>query len=412
MNYLHRAMALFVLFWSGSMSASGSDLNTYVTVIQERGVAPVDYVVDKLETHDLVIFDDFNHQAREPFDFYRQLVQSRDFQAQEPVIFVELFKINEQPHIDAFLAAPEKDMALLYPVFRATYSPYAYPMKSYFDLMETIYEVNRGLPEEKRLKVVATSTPSLWPSIENAADYSAAQMSLLGRDHDMYRAILAGLNEFAEGRKGVFLTNTRHAYTGVRKKDGSYFWNTGTFFRQWHPGKSFSVRMHGPQLFIEAVVESADTRDQEGLSRKKYYWGRMEKGLWDSAFATNGNTPVGFDLAGTPFGAAPYAGNHMLDAAPGQTMLDAYDGLLFLKPLEDLTATAKVDGLYDDAFVSEVARRLRIYRTQDELKTMMEKASVATLEDYVRAQTRPVEAAPLLPMGTLGPVDAWKVDED
>lgn len=396
-----------------AVAATGSDkLHPYVTVIEERGQPPAAYVVERLRSHDLLLFDDFNHQAKEPFDFYASLVADPAFQALRPTLYIELFKVNEQPHIDAFLTAAEKDLSLLHPVFQSTYTPYAYPMKSYFDLMEAVYDANTTLADEAKLRVVAVSTPSLWPSIETAKDYAAAQKSLAGRDHDMYRTILDDLEEFENGRKGIFLTNTRHAYTGIRKKGGSFFWNTGTFFRQWHPGKSFSIRFHGPQLFIESIKEDGDARDQEGLSRKKYFWGRMEHGLWDSAFSAMGDRPVGFDLADTPFGVAVYAGNHMLDAAPGQTMQGAYDGLVFLKPVDDLTATAKVADMYTDTFVDEVERRLRIYRTPDELQKMMDRADVNTVRELVRFNAQPAPAKPLLPAGTLGPVDAWKTMAD
>lgn len=412
MKVLLRVTTLIGLLLTAVAATASDRLQPYVNTIEERGQSPAVYVVARLRAHDLLLFDDFNHQAKEPFDFYASLVADPAFQALRPTLYIELFKVNEQPHIDAFLAAPEKDLSLLHPVFQSTYTPYAYPMKSYLDLMEAVYDANTRLPDEAKLRVIAVSTPSLWPSIQSAEDYAAAQKSLAGRDHDMYRTILDDLEEFESGKKGIFLTNTRHAYTGIRKKNGSFFWNTGTFFRQWHPGKSFSIRFHGPQLFIEAINEDGDARDQEGLSRKKYFWGRMEQGLWDSAFAVLDNRPAGFDLANTPFGNAAYAGNHMLDAAPGQTMLDAYDGLVFLKPVDTLTATAKVADMYTDAFVDEVERRLRIYRTPDELQKMMERAGVNTVRALVRSNARPAAPKPLLPAGTLGPVDAWQGTQD
>ncbi len=412
MTILLRVTTLIGLLLTAVAATASDKLQPYVNAIEERGQPPATYVVERLQDFDLLLFDDFNHQAKEPFDFYASLVADPAFQALRPTLYVELFKVNEQPHIDAFLAAPEKDLSLLHPVFQSTYTPYAYPMKSYLDLMAAVYDANQTLPDAGKLRVVAVSTPSLWPSIETAEDYAAAQKSLAGRDHDMYRTILDDLGEFQNGGKGIFLTNTRHAYSGIRKKDGSFFWNTGTFFHQWHPGKSFSIRFHGPQLFIESVNEDGDARDQEGLSRKKYFWGRMEQGLWDSAFAVMDNRPTGFDLADTPFGAAAYAGNHMLDAAPGQTMLDAYDGLVFLKPVDGMTATAKVTDMYTDAFVKEVERRLRIYRTPDELQKMMERAGVNSVRALVRTNAQPAPAKLLLPEGTLGAIDAWKAMRD
>lgn len=411
MKLMYRVTTLVLLVFANMVATADDTLKSYVATVEQKGIAPNAFVVDKLRQHDVLLFDDANHQAKEPFDFYIQLVRDPDFQALQPTLYIELFAVSEQPHIDAFLAAPEKDLSLLYPVFQATYTPYGFPMKSYFDLLDAVYDVNQGLPAAERLRVVAVSNPALWPLIETPADYAAAQKTLAGRDHAMYRAILDDMAGLSAGKKGVFLTNTRHAYTGIRKQDGAFFWNTGTFFRQWHPGKSFSIRIHAPQLFIEAVMQGGDARDQEGLSRKKYYWSRMEDGLWDSAFAGAGDRPVAVDLAGTPFGRADYVGNHMLDAAPGQTMADAYDGLIFLQPIDTFTATAKVADFYTAAFVEEVVRRLRIYRTEAEQAAMMERAGVDSLTELVLARARPAPTRPLLPQGTLGAMDAWQQRE-
>ena len=408
-----KLLTLFVcLIACISSSGTATDsVQPYLDAVQEKGVNPATYVVEKLGQHDLILFDDSNHQAQEPFDFYIQLLSDASFLKLRPTLYIELFGIEEQPHIDAFLAAPEKDLSLLFPVFQSTYTPHGFQMKSYFDLMEAVYETNQSLSAEGRLRVISVSSPAFWPAIETMEDYRAFQKTLPGRDYTMYRAILDDLQGQGDGSKGVFLTNTRHAYTSIRKPNGEFFWNTGTFFRQWHPGKSFSIRIHGPQLFIEAVYANTADRDAQGLSSKKYRWGRMEQGLWDSAFKQNNDVPVAFDLNGTPFGAADYVGNHMVEAAPGQHMAEAYDGLIFLVPLDSLRATEKVDYIYTEDFLREIERRLMIYRTQEELDRAMERAGVSDLRALVISQTRPSAEKPLLPAGTLGPIDAWKTGD-
>lgn len=55
----------------------------------------------------------------------------------------------------------------------------------------------------------------------------------------------------------------------------------------------------------------------------------MDNGLWDKAFEENGNTPVAISLNDNVYGKAGYVGNHMLNVVNGQTMYDAYDGLIF-----------------------------------------------------------------------------------
>ena len=125
--------------------------------------------------------------------------------------------------------------------------------RTYLDLLSAVRAANRSSPGEERLRVVAVSNPTYWPAIASAADVANFRRSLAGRDYDMYRLILEELDGFGSGKKGVFLTNTRHAYTGIRDARGELHWNTGTFFRERHPGKTCSIRIHNVTLAIERV---------------------------------------------------------------------------------------------------------------------------------------------------------------
>src|SRR5262249_8555529 len=124
-------------------------------------------------------------------------------------------------------------------------------------------------------------------------------------------------------------------------------------------------------------------RTAQGLEQVSYHWARVDGGRWDRAFAAVENTPVAVPLAGTSFGRAPYLGNHMLEAAPGQTMADAYDAVIFLAPLESLHQAAAVAGLYAADFRPELARRYRLMHTEAELANEMKQAGVATVEELV-----------------------------
>src|SRR5262249_16721474 len=156
-----------------------------------------------------------------------------------------------------------------------------------------------------------------------------------------------------------FLTNTRHAYKGIKRKDGQFFWNTATFFEQRHPGKAYSIRVHNVTLAIHRVkdVPAGVPKTAEGRERLEYTFVRMARGLWDSAFRAHGDRAVAVPLAGNVFGEEPYIGNHQLDALPGQKMQDAYDAVVFLAAIEALRQTALVDAIYTPAFRQELKRR-------------------------------------------------------
>ncbi len=392
------------------VTPADDELNGYVEVLKVRGQDPGRFVLDRLDKVDLILFDDAWHPVVEPFDFYRSLVLDPEFRAKVDFLFVEAFSINQQPVIDRFLGAPEEDLTLLAPLLQDDFSGHGWPLETYVELLRTIRRVNRELPEAERLRVVAVNAPAYWPLIRTPEDLSLFRQSLAGNDYAMYLNILGALERFESGKKGVFLTNTRHAYKGIRKTSGELFWNAGTFFAQWHPGKTSSIRFHHLILMIRGETAAGDAKPAStaGIERYDYSFERVAGGRWDEAFTAQGNRPVAFDLAGTPFGREPYAGNHMHRAAPGQTMADANDSIIFLAPVETLHNSARVDFIYTGEFKRELARRYRILHTEDQLKSMLEKAGAGDLAELIAIRAR-AEPESLIPQTQgLPPATAWR----
>jgi hypothetical protein len=156
---------------------------------------------------------------------------------------------------------------------------------------------------------------------------------------------------------------------------------------------------------IERVRDdTTGPRTTEGLERIEYRWDRMEAGAWDRAFRDYGNRPVAVPLEGTAFGRAPYVGNHVLDVAPGQTMADAYDAVIFLAPLEELHQTALVGSLYTPAFREELARRLKLLYSED-LARMIAESGATDLAGYVQSAYADKPQEPLPQSRELPPLD-------
>ena len=313
-------------------------LQPYWDVIEKEGKDPIDFVVDKLQNHDLIIFDDALHTAVEPFEFYQELIKMPAFYTNAQYIFLEAVSINQQPHIDAYFEADTEDVELLYPAFQEGFSGLGWPYKTYFDLLHTIYLLNKILPENQQFKVIAVSNPTYWSEIQTAKDLELFRKTLRSHDFLMYKTIADQMNNFNEGKKGIFLTNTRHAYKKIRNQNNELYWNCGTFFYQWHPGKTYSIRFHNVSLYFEK---------EETVKIK---WDRIANGIWDSVFKTTGDKPVAVPLKNNVFGNERYIGNHMLDVFPDQTMYDANDAIIFLNPLEKMHKTAKVDFIYTKKF--------------------------------------------------------------
>lgn len=389
----------------GTSAAEDARLEPYLDALRTRGKDPVPFVLAQLDDADLLLFDDALHPAVEPFELYEALIRNAEFQRRVDYVFVETLPINQQRHIDAYLASDPEDLSLLHPALQDDISGMGFALESYTRLLSTLREVNATLPPEARLEVVAVSNPTYWPLIETREDVERFRESLLGRDYDMYRVILERMERFGAGAKGVFLTNTRHAYTGVRDREGDLHWNTGTFFRQNHPGRTVSIRLHNISLHIAAKSgDDGEPRSFEGMERYDYSWVRVGRGIWDSAFAAYGR-PVGLAIEGTAFGDEPYIGNHMLDMADGTTMADAYDAVIYLAPYETMRFSADYDGIYTPEFKQKLARRYRLLRTPEQLEAEMEQHGAHTLTELIDLMTEP---DPERPLPAVGPIDEWQ----
>ena len=382
-------------------------LTRHVSAITTQGREPLAFVMNALRTHDLVIFDDALHNLVEPFDFYRQLVADPAFQRLAPTIFLELLPSNRQPAIDAYLAAEREDQTLLYPAFQ---DDFGLPYQTYFDLLHAVYQANRDLPADRRIKVRAVNTPVMWGEIRTPADWTLNNdIKPLGRDYFMYSLVLDALDYFRAGRKGVFLTNTRHAYVSLRGRNGTVFQTTSAFFRMWYPDRSYSIRFNAPVLNVLARRDSAgQARTSGGMEQISYTWNRMADGLWDEAFAGSGRKPVALSLAETPFGDAPYRGNLMLAVAPGQTMRDAYDAVIFLGDAGQLHRTAINGAIYTAEFRQELRRRYEIVYSPKQVSDLLKDEQVASLDALIEKSATSVPSQPLPQAKGLASPESWR----
>ncbi len=415
MNRHRHFYLMFILFcFLTEIAFAGRDelhprLRPFVDVIKNEGQAPIPYIISTLDKVDLILFDDAWHPALEPFQFYQSLLRTPAFREKVKYIFLEVVPVNRQHCIDAYLNAEQEDVALLYPAFQDDFSGFGWDMQTYFDLLATVYQVNQQLPPAEKIKVFAVNAPVFWQEIHTAEDLQLFRKSLTGNDYTMYKIILAEMDHFQSGRKGIFLTNTRHAYKGIKDRNGQYFWNCGTFFHQWHPGKTASIRFHQMALHIsrEKSLDPETAQSTAGTERYDYQWVRMLEGLWDSAFEATGNSPVAIPLQNNVFGNTPYVGNHMHKAMPGQKMSAANDAIIFLAPLEELHNTALTDIIYTPAFKQELARRLPILYTPEQLAQKFESYEVNSITALVEKLST-ARAQLLIPQARmLPPKTAW-----
>lgn len=369
---------LVFIFLSISAMLYSQNVDDYYEVIKKAGSEPISFIKEKVDSFDLIIFDDALHAAVEPFEFYCEYLEQ--YPNSVDYVFLEIPTITSQPFIDSFFNSQVRDTSLLAKVFQLDYG-YGWRYETYVMLFFKLWDINNKLPVKDRIKVIGVSQPIYWNGLNTKEDYSLFQESLVSRDYFMYKIILKHMKNFGSDKKGLFLTNTRHAYKNIKNRDGKLFWNTGTFFYQWHSGKTYAVRFHNMNLFIESKKD-VKTHSTEGLDRVKYKWVRIDNGMWDEAFTKNENKQVAIPFKDNIFGRSSYIGNHMLNALDGQIMYDAYDALVFLKPLENTKFSAQIDFIYTQAFKQEIERRIKIIQG-DALEDFLQKNNYKDIYEYI-----------------------------
>ncbi len=381
---------ILVVVLSTTFSVQAQTEQDYYNSIRKVGKEPTAFIAEKIKAHDLIIFDDALHSAVEPFEFYCTYLSKNPKSVD--YVFLEIIPISAQPHIDSFLNNSIKDTALLEEVFQQDVR-YGWPYETYLNLFSVVWDINQQLPKNDIIRIIGVGQPIYWEGLHSREDYNVYQQSLLSRDNFMYNTILKYMDEFRSNKKGIFLTNTRHAYKCIKKEDSQIYWNTGTFFYQWHPGRTYSVRFHNMILNIEATKKDTKNSSTEGLDRLVYSWVRMGNGLWDKVFAKNGNKPVAIPFKDNIFGQHPYIGNHMTNALPGQTMYDSYDALIFLKPLEETKFSAHTNFFYTNAFKKEVEHRVRVIHEHD-LDKFLKENNVSSVSEYIEKLAKYVPEKP------------------
>lgn len=373
-------LAMSFLVYNGSLFAQNKNVNTCVNELKQIQMQPNKLITDVLQKYDLVIFDDGIHSAKEPFDFYCQLINDTSMSNKVSYIFLEAFNTSSQIHLDAFFNSKTPDSLLLIKAFQDDYSGYGWRYQTYLDLFNCIWKVNNS--KIKKLKVIAVSPPIFWEGLKTNQDYETFQNSLSSRDYFMYQTIKSAMSDFKNGVKGFFLTNTRHAYKNVKDSTGQLYWNTNTFFNQSNPGKTYSIRIHNASISITQKRKDAGKITTEGLNEFDYKWVLPENGLWDSAFAKHNKFPLAISLTNNCFGNSKYVGNLMINVKQGTTHMDAYDAIIVLKPHQEWSFSATFGYIYTPEFRAEIKRRIRVMQEGD-IEQFLKENKVKSLDELI-----------------------------
>ncbi len=297
---------------------------------------PADYVVGLFAGHDVVLLGE-QHKIGHDAVFVRSLVAPLH-RAGVSTLALEFARREDQPLVDSLIAAPEwrEDLARLVQ-FRQLVS---WGFQEYVDLYRGAWELNRSLPPgAPRFRVLGLNDSPDWSQVRTPADRdNAAVMARVwrgGSEEQWARVILEAVGR---GEKVLAYSGIHHAFSGYRQPvviEGRFrrFDETrmGNYLRRALGGRVATVYLHapwnGPRGYGDDWVHPAD-------------------GVIDALMLRipGGPRPVGFDLAGTPFGRLAPRNCVYRHGYPDFRLSDFCDGWIYTKPISRYEGVTPVEG--------------------------------------------------------------------
>jgi hypothetical protein len=313
-----------------------SDLRGY---LEKNFKTPEEYVLSKFKDHQIVFIGEY-HRIQHDVRLIQHLIPLL-YKAGICNLGIEFGIHRDQDRVDKLINAPPYDEQAAREIMFDFGSLWAY--KEYMDIYRAAWEVNHTLPQgAPRFRLVNLNTYSDWSPVKTDADRRNPEvMKKVWPDGDGDKVMAETIiHEFVEkGQKALIYSGIHHAFT--RYKQPIYY--EGKFIRfvedrmgnrvyQKLKDQVFTIYLHAPW-------------PDKTYEKELYPVG----GVIDSFFANESRFgPVGFDLAGTPFGDLTAPGSLYEEGYSPFTLKLYADGYIFTEPLSQYQGVA-----VDEKFITE-----------------------------------------------------------
>ncbi len=317
-----------------------NDISTYTQYLQNILQSPVDFLLSSLSSHKLVINGEY-HRRKASWDILIKLIETPDFAQKTGTVFMEL-PSHRQNDMDIFMQADILNPEIILSIFRDEQIN-GWWDKGEFDFICRLWEINKGLPYDKKIAVRLVDFQPPYSSITTKEELDS--LSNKNRDTHMAKLISEYINNMSDSRNCIFLVGCSHAAKSPVK--GMYSGEKQDFTA----GRQLKKILGENNVFC--IFQHNYTRDNMGRYKQL-----IRAGLFDKAFAENNNKPIGFILSNSPFGTEPFDGIYEYKFNPeAGTFADNFDGYLFFGALSDETQNEILKDIFSTQFVDEMKRR-------------------------------------------------------
>src|SRR5579859_1872655 len=175
------------------------------------------------------------HGLKDLDDFILTLVRTPGFAEKVNDIEVECGNSLYQPVLDRYIAGDDVPFKDVQKIWRNTTQDMCGTSAFFEEFFPVMRAVNKRLPQEKRIRVLAGDPPVDWEQVKGPGD--TKKLKLLGRDANAASVLETAV--ISKGRKALMLFGTFHLLHGG---SGDYLMaNTVSTIETKHPGIVFVI---------------------------------------------------------------------------------------------------------------------------------------------------------------------------
>jgi hypothetical protein len=343
------------------------DSAAFADYFEKHALPPVDYVVEKFRTHDVVLLGEA-HQVREDCDLICRLIEPIYRRAGVKILAMELVKEKRNAEISRLLTAPVYDQARVMDIFREDY--FYWGFDGYQDILKAVWAFNRTLaPGEAPFRVVGfqpdmniydVDCGSIWRKV--------AQFPRSLRIEELYaRPIMT--EALDQNQKALVQVGCFHSFPHYRQPkviEGKMY---GEFTHR-RMGRILFDK-YGPRVFqimLHIRNEGADHYTDPPTTPVTC--------LLEKLYRDHGAVPVGFDIVDSPLAMLRDTSGFFFEYQKRTTLSDLAQGYVISAPFADLHTTGWIKG-----FVTPVNfQHLRTYALLRHLMTAEEGTTPSNLD--------------------------------
>ena len=331
-----------------AISKIPSDTLSFVNYLQNWGQEPSKFILDALMKNKLVIYGEIHHR-KISWEFLSSMINNELFPEYTGVIFMEMAS-NKQNEINQFMESDTLNKELLLDVFR-DFMIIGWNDKGMFDFVISVWNLNKNLPADKKIKIIAVDTPREFTE-------EGLKNEITERDGFMANTIIHYFDSTSGKRNALFIVGSAHVCKTME--------SAGHILAQKYENAVFTIFTHSPRVDNHIIVKE-----------------RIRHGVFDYAFLKNGNVPVGFNLKNSPFGKEPFDGLYIDGSG---TYQDSYDGYIFFGDLNNEPIGEVLFELYNESFIKEIDRRYKLIGFDFMKEWELDSLSTKSLIDKIVSQ--------------------------